>query len=167
MPNPFHVLNNYKVAMDLQQYNNRHDEVFRITTEFMKRQVPDDMITLADLTDQYQFPSSLTPSNLWPDLVVCSELTRTAIIIELTVGFETNFKEGNEKKESKYSELVEEVERIDFVVDLITVEVGLRGILNYEVSNDSRMQLVLLTKNYKICYSPYPSCDAIKGSFHI
>ena len=51
-----------------------------------------------------------------------SELTRTAIIIGLTVCFETNFKEGNERKELKYSELVKKVERIDFVVDLITVE---------------------------------------------
>ena len=133
----------------------------------MKQQVPDDMITLANLTDQYQFPSSLTPSDLLPDLVVYSELTRTAIIIELTVCFETNFKECNERKESKYSELVKKVERIEFVANLITVEVGSRGVVNYEVCNASRMHLVLLTKNYKICYSPYPSCAAIKGSFHI
>ena len=68
------------------------------------------MIILADLTDHYQFPPSLAPSDLRPDLVVYSELTRTAIIIELTVCFETNFKEAKERKKLKYSELVEEVE---------------------------------------------------------
>ena len=49
----------------------------------MKQQVIDDMIILADLTDQYQFPPSLAPSDLQPDLVAYSEVTRTAIIIEL------------------------------------------------------------------------------------
>ena len=53
-----------------------------------------------------------------------SELTRIANIIELNVCFETNFKEAEERKLSKYSEVAEEAEGNDFVKDLITVEVG-------------------------------------------
>ena len=60
-----------------------------------------------------------------------SELTKTAIIIELTVCFETNFEEAKERKESKYRDLIEEVEGNDYMVDFLTVEVGSRGFVNY------------------------------------
>ena len=87
-----HVLSNCKVALELCRYNIKHDNILHIITEFLKEQVSDDMTILADLTDQYMFPPSLAPSDLWPDLVAYSELTKTAIIIELTVCFETNFR---------------------------------------------------------------------------
>ena len=90
------------------------------------------MTILADLTDQYLFPPSLAPSDLRPDLVAYSELTKTAIIIELTVCFETNFEEAKERKESKYRDLIAEVEGNDFIVDFLTVEVGSRGFVNYD-----------------------------------
>ena len=62
-----------------------------------------------------------------PDLVAYSCLAKTAIIVELTVCFETNFQDAKERKATKYSELVEEIEENDFVVDMITLEVGSRG----------------------------------------
>ena len=37
-----------------------------------------------------------------------------------------------ERKEAKFTELVEEVEINDFVVDLITLEVGLRGFVSFD-----------------------------------
>ena len=49
----------------------------------------------------------------------------SATIVELTVCFETNFKDAQLRKE-KYMELVEEIEEKGFVVDLITMEVGLK-----------------------------------------
>ena len=45
---------------------------------------------------------------------------------------ETNFKDAQKRKEAKYTELVEEVEENNFVVDLITLEVGSRGFVNYD-----------------------------------
>lgn len=56
---------------------------------------------------------------------------KTAINIELTLCFETKFKDVQQKKEAKFTELVEEVEINDFVVDLIMLEVGLRGFINF------------------------------------
>ena len=96
------------------------DNVLHIITEFLKEQVSDDMTILADVTDQYRLPPSLAPSDLWPDLVAYSELTKTPIIIALTVCFETHFEEAKEREESKYRNLIGEVEGNDFVVDFLT-----------------------------------------------
>ena len=53
-------------------------------------------------------------------------------MVELTVCYETNFKDAQSRKEEKYMELAEEIEQKEFVVDLITVEVGSRGFINQE-----------------------------------
>ena len=59
-------------------------------------------------------------------------LAKTAIIVELTVCFETNLQDAKQRKVAKYSELAEEIEERDFVVDLITLEVGSRGFVSYD-----------------------------------
>ena len=57
----------------------------------MKQQVSEDMKVVADLEQQYQFPPSLAAfTDLQPDLVAYSCLAKTAIIVELTVCFETD-----------------------------------------------------------------------------
>ena len=90
------------------------------------------MIVSADQSEQYHFPASLACSDLRPDLVAHSDLTKTAIIVELTVCFETNFEAARSRKEVKYNELVEEVEDNGYNVDLVTVEVGSGGFANYD-----------------------------------
>ena len=127
-------MNNCKVALNLHRYTNRHDEILRTISSFVQKQVPDDVTVLTDLPngDQYQFPSSLTLTDLRPDLVAYSNLTKLVTMVELTVCYETNFKGARSRKEEKYMELVEEIEQKEFVVDLITVEVGSRGFINQE-----------------------------------
>ena len=46
-----------------------------------------------------------------PDLVVYSELTKSVTLMELTVCFETNFEEAKLRKEIKYADLVDEIDR--------------------------------------------------------
>ena len=41
------------------------------------------------------------------------DLTKSVIIVELTVCYETNYKEAQARKETKYTELVEEIEQMD------------------------------------------------------
>ena len=127
-----HVLNNCKVALNFRRYNHRHDEILHIITEFVKEHVPDDMCVLADLSEQYHFPTSLACSDLRPDLVIYSQQTKAAIIVELTVYYETNFEEARSRREGKYRELVEEVESNGYVVDLVTIKAGSRGFVNYD-----------------------------------
>ena len=54
-----HILNNCKVALELRRYNTRHDQILQIIEEFMKQQVSEDVVVVADLAEQYQFPTSL------------------------------------------------------------------------------------------------------------
>ena len=79
------------------------------------------MNVLVNLSEQYHFPTSLAYSNLRPDLVIHSDHTKTATIVELTVCFE---------ERRKYSELVEEVKGNGYDVDLVTVKVDSRGFAN-------------------------------------
>jgi hypothetical protein len=71
-----HVLNNCRVALNFRRYNHRHDEVLHIITEFIKENVPEVTSVTADLSDQYNFPTSLACSDLRPNLV-------TYIVIKL------------------------------------------------------------------------------------
>ena len=100
----------------------------RERSSFIQNQVPEDVTVLADLpnNDQYHLPSSLALSDLRPNLVAYSNLTMSATIVELTVCLETKFKDAQLRKEEKYIELVEEIEEKGFVVDLITMEAGLK-----------------------------------------
>ena len=163
-----HILNNCKVALNLRRYNNRHDEILRTISSFVQKQVPDDVTVLTDLPngDQYQFPSSLTLTDLHPDLVAYSNLTKSVTMVELTVCYETNFKDAQSRKEEKYMELVEEIEQKGFVVDLITVEVGSRGFIN----QDSFYHLngtLGATKRELMGLMLSVSEAAIRGSFEI
>ena len=75
-----HILNNCTTALKLRRYNARHDQVLQTIAKFMKQQVSEDMKVVADLEQQYQFPSSLAFTDLRPDLVAYSCLAKTAII---------------------------------------------------------------------------------------
>lgn len=161
-----HILNNCRVALELRRYNTRHDGVLRIIEKFVKDKLPDDMTVLADLNDQYQFPPVLAPSDLRPDLVAYSEETKTAVIVELTVCFETNFQEARARKEEKYSELVEEVEQNGFVVDMITLEVGSRGFVNFDSFRNFRDAVGASQRELQELLLSVAS-SAIKGSFAV
>ena len=65
-------------------------------------------------------------------MIVYSDLTKIAILVELNVCFECNFKDAKSRKEAKYADLVDEIEGNGFTVDLITVEVGAYGFVQYE-----------------------------------
>ena len=158
-----HILNNCEVALELRRYNTRHDQILQIIEEFMKQQVSEDVVVVADLAEQYQFPTSLAFTDLRPDLVAYSCLAKTAIIVELIVCFETNFKDAQKRKEAKYTELVEEVEKNDFIVDLITLEVGSWCFVNYESFRRLREVVGATPKDLLLSVSKL----VIKGSFQI
>ena len=58
-------------------------------------------------------------SDLRPDLVAYDVQTKSILLLELTVCFETNYEDARKRKEDKYSysELVEEVEKNGFDVE--------------------------------------------------
>ena len=74
-------MNDCKVALNLCRYN-RHNEILQIISNLVQNEV----------IDQYQFPSSLVLSDLCPDLISHSNLTKSATIVELTVYYETKYR---------------------------------------------------------------------------
>ena len=124
-----HNLNNCPVALHSQRYNQRHDLVLSVIHDFLKNILDDDYMIVSDLAEShnYLFPPILATTDLHPDLVVFSEEKRDAILIELTIPFETNFMKAQQRKNDKYHEVTREVEANGFNVDLITLEVGSRG----------------------------------------
>ena len=154
------------MALQLRRYNSRHDEVLSVILDFMTKQMPDETTIVTDLSDNYQFPPCLALTDLRPDLVAYNVQTKSALLLEPTVCFETNFEDARKRKEDKYSELVEEVERNGFDVELITIEVGSRGMVNYDSFH--RLRDAVGASNKELKHTLFDiSRAAIRGSFAI
>jgi hypothetical protein len=82
---------------------------------------------LADLSDNYVFPSHIALTSLRPDIVIYSNASKRVILIELTCPCEENMTNQHSFKLSKYSALVNVITSNGWSVDLYAVEVGPRG----------------------------------------
>jgi hypothetical protein len=73
----------------------------KVISDFVKEQVTDDMEVVTDLGDQYLFPTCLAYTDLRPDLVIHSELTKTAVLVELsmTLCFKDNFADAKARRQ--------------------------------------------------------------------
>ena len=126
-----HVLNHCKVALDHRRYNARHDVVLMLIADFVKEHLPRSFEMLVDLQDtQYSFPLAITSTNLRPDIVIWSQALQSAILVELTVCYETNYIQAQTRKLGKYQDLVDEGSANGYTMRIITLEVGSRGFLN-------------------------------------
>ena len=77
-------------------------------------------------TSQHSSPSTFT--ELLNDIVVCSDKERVVILVELTVGDESNFSDQVERKQATYNkELIPELHGSGWKAQLFTVEVGCSG----------------------------------------
>jgi len=163
-----HILNNCPVALNCRRYNQRHDLVLSKICDFLADTLDSDQLVVSDLADPdaYIFPSTLATTDLRPDIVIYSVMRREATIVELTVPFETNFGKAQERKQSKYAELMEEVKCNGYAVDLITVEVGSRGFVCPEGFAHLKDTLLLTRKQIKKLMVSV-SVAAITGSYRI
>ena len=80
-----------------------------------------------DLNGRLRIPTSITTTDLRPDMVLISESTRQLGIIELTVPNESRIEVSAELKKAKYAPIVEEGTRKGWRVRVWAVEVGCRG----------------------------------------
>ena len=128
-----HVLNHCQVALELRRYNSRHDAVLEVIDDFVRENCPKDLDILTDLPgSEYTFPACITPTDLRPDVVLWSSTQKSAVLVELTVCYETNFEDAHRRKVNKYEDLVEAGRRNGFDTSTVTLEVGSRGFLNIE-----------------------------------
>ena len=95
-----------------------------------------DWVLLCDLGSHnpQTIPPFLSITLERPDIVLYSLSLRTAILIENTSGCEENFVNAHEGKETKYTELVEDIRTNGWETFLFCVEVGARGYCSNNVS---------------------------------
>ena len=135
-PNPscplcgHHVLNNCETALHHQRYNQRHDQVLKEIASFITVNLKVSQNMIADLSSQtYALPSHLPCTDLRPDIIWWDKLSKRTVIVELTICFNTLFKQAAERKRKKYFDLCE---NCSHDVLLITLEVGSRGVIHLQ-----------------------------------
>lgn len=126
-----HVLNRCPAAMDLRRYSRRHDEVLKIMGDFIQLHLPPTFSITLDLPSvPYSFPHHITPTNMRPDIVWWSDERKELWLFELTISFESLVADSRQRKRAKYQDLVEAGQAAGYSTELITIEVGSRGMLD-------------------------------------
>ena len=123
-----HILNNCSVARDACRYNHRHDSVLQVIAAAVRDNISSTSTLTVDISDSYTFPLHIITTDLRPDLVCWDEAHKSLILAELTVCFETNFEEAAQRKSAKYVDLVEQAQARGYKAELITLQVGSRGV---------------------------------------
>ena len=125
-----HILNTCQVAMGLRRCSERHDSVLEVFGDVIKEYLPPHFsITIDHPSQDYSFPHHITSTNLRPDIVWWNEHQRELWLFELTISFESLMAEARERKTVKYRDLVEAGRAAGYKTELLTVEVGCRGML--------------------------------------
>ena len=115
--------------MELRRYSRRHDEVLKVIAEFIQAHLPQSFTITTDLdTDCYCFPHHIVATNLRPDIVWWSDELRQMWIFELMISYES-CAEDRRLKQPKYHDLVEAGREAGYRTELITLEVGSRGMV--------------------------------------
>lgn len=80
-----------------------------------------------DLGRHLKFPVHIVATALRPDAVLTSATLKQVLLKELTVPWEERIEEANERKQSKYKEMVEECRKVGWKARCKPIEVGCRG----------------------------------------
>jgi len=87
---------------------------------------------------------TLSSTNIRPDIVWWNDNDQSVCLVELTVCYDTLFQEAATRKEHKYLDLLSAIRKAGYKADLITIEVGSRGLPNMcEFEKLSKEQLKL------------------------
>ncbi|XP_071145057.1 uncharacterized protein [Mytilus edulis] len=81
----------------------------------------------ADIHQRMSFPAEIAATSLRPDIVIWSQGTRQAVLLELTVPWEDRIEETYERKMAKYQQLVEDCKQRGWRTWCMAIEVGCRG----------------------------------------
>jgi len=94
--------------------------------------LPSDYQVIADLPDQAPsiFPPHIAATDLPLDLVEWSNARQEVILFKLTVCFESNFDNAQQKKREKYLDLMKTIQRTHFRAQLVPLQVGSCGFLD-------------------------------------
>ena len=124
-----HVLNTCGAARDARRFNTRHDAVLEEIVFLLSAYTEPPAKLSADL-DNYSFPHQIVPTDLCPDIVWWDDQLRRIVIVELTISFETSFKQAAERKALKYEDVITRARSVGYSGTVITLQVGSRGIID-------------------------------------
>ena len=85
----------------------------------------------------YAFPSHIAITDERPDIIVWSE--EKCALIELTVCHEDNFADAERRKQNRYTDLLCLCTTNEYISNLITIQVGSRGILDMQSLEDLKL----------------------------
>ncbi len=116
------------------RYTGRHNSVLGHMFTQAKNQSKDtnwiihsDLIVNNNKCDISTVPTHICVTTQIPDIVMINLPYKIAILIELTVCFETNFEKSAQRKENIYGSLLNYIRSTGFTCKLITIEVDSRG----------------------------------------
>jgi len=153
-------------AQDLRRYSQCHDLVPGEIADGIKQKLPPSAGFSVDLKDNYSFPLHIASTDLRPDVVWLEDNPKKLRLVELTVPFETGFKDAAERKEASYEDLVYRAKQAGYDSHLITIEVGSRGVPHMAGFCRLKQELGLTRTELSSLLSRI-SHRAIEGSFGI
>ena len=87
----------------------------------------DDWECSADLPEWKSHPEIISKSGMRPDIVLYSLTSKQAILIELTVPYESRMEEAHIYKTEKYAGLARSLRESGFQAKVLAIEIGARG----------------------------------------
>ena len=120
-----HVIGGCSVALVEKRYNWRHDSILlniaKILCSFPELDV------YCDINEHFKNPSIITGERYRPDIIFIKN--KLLLIIELTVGFETNMMKNFERKKEKYEQLIYNLST-EYTVEYVNLSLGALGVVN-------------------------------------
>ena len=114
----------------LERFTWRHNSVLNFIASSLK---PIDNTTLYADLDDFKNPSIITGDNYRPDLVF--KTSGTLFILELTVGFESNLINNVERKQAKYSTLINQLRCHYSRVEFVNLSISCLGVFANECTS--------------------------------
>ena len=128
-----HVVAGCPVDLDERRYNWRHDSVLLNIMKLTPKSVR--LKECADIEDKnvrFSNPSVITGDTYRPDIVLVKD--ELLVIVELTVGFETNIEKNGRRKREKCTDLIDTMRQEYEEVIFVNLTMGALGIIGRDSS---------------------------------
>ena len=159
-----HVLNKREEALRQRRFDSRHDSVLSVIYNFIVNHIQESRV-LADLPGQsYCFPVHIAATDERPDIVIWNDHQCT--LVELTVPFEDNFADAEERKRDRYEDLLRLCTSNGYRAQLIMIQVWARGVLDLPSLSRLKQMCKPTVKDWN-SFAVSLAKAAITGSFAI
>ena len=147
-----HVLSNCNVALEQGRFTWRHNSVLSTIINIMRPHLAAGKQLFSDLSGFQAphggtIPPHILVTNLRPDLFIVDEVTKEAVLFELTCPWDANIIRSHNYKEEKYAPLVADLSR-SFKTFHFSFEVSARG----QVTKSNRARIKQLA--FRCCSEP-------------